>query len=67
MEELAPTYLPEVPLDLFSGKSLIYRPAENGYLLYSVGVNRRDDQGRSFEDDPPGDDLPIRMPPCKSP
>jgi hypothetical protein len=64
---LAPKYLPQVPLDLFSGKALIYRPAENGYLLYSVGVNGKDDQGRSYDDDPPGDDLVVRMPLPKLP
>ena len=65
LDELAPAYLPAVPLDLFSGKALIYRPTDNGYLLYSVGVNRQDDQGRSATDNPPGDDLPIRIPPGK--
>jgi hypothetical protein len=62
LASLVPNYLPEVPFDLFSSKALIYRPGEGGYLLYSVGVNRRDDQGHSWEDDPPGDDLAIRMP-----
>jgi hypothetical protein len=33
-----------------------------GYLLYSVGVNRKDEGGRGYEDDPPGDDLTVRMP-----
>jgi hypothetical protein len=61
-DALAPTYLPEIPQDLFSGRPLIYRPADQGYLLYSVGVNGRDEQGRSFDDDPRGDDLAIRMP-----
>jgi hypothetical protein len=62
LEALAPAYLEQVPDDLFSGKALIYRPAEKGYLLYSVGVNGRDDGGRSSLDNPPGDDLAIRMP-----
>jgi hypothetical protein len=62
LDALTPKYLTTVPQDLFSGKALIYRPSENGYLLYSVGVNGRDDDGRSFDDDPPGDDLPVRMP-----
>jgi hypothetical protein len=62
LEALAPTYLAEVPSDLFSGKALIYRPSENGYLLYSVGVNGRDDGGRGSADTPPGDDLHVRMP-----
>jgi hypothetical protein len=62
LDSLAPKYLPTVPQDLFSGKALIYRPANDGYLLYSVGVNCRDDEGRTYDDDPPGDDLPVRMP-----
>jgi hypothetical protein len=62
LDELAPRYLAAVPDDLFSGKSLVYRPAEKGYLLYSVGVNGEDEGGRSRDDDPPGDDLSVRMP-----
>jgi hypothetical protein len=62
LDVLAPKYLAEVPSDLFSDKALIYRPSENGYLLYSVGVNGRDDGGRGSADTPPGDDLRVRMP-----
>ncbi len=62
LDDLAPKYLATVPGDLFSGKPLIYRPEANSYLLYSVGVNGKDDGGRSFGDDPPGDDLVVRMP-----
>lgn len=62
LEMLAPAYLPRVPGDIFSGKALIYRPTEKGYTLYSVGINERDDGGRSYQDDPRGDDLVVRMP-----
>jgi hypothetical protein len=62
LEALAPKYLPRVPGDLFSGKPLIYRPSAKGYLLYSVGINGQDEQGRSEEDDPNCDDLAVRMP-----
>jgi hypothetical protein len=62
LDALAPKYLAEVPGDLFSGKALIYRRTENGYLLYSVGVNGRDDGGRGPADTPRGDDLHVRMP-----
>jgi hypothetical protein len=62
LEALAPKYLAAVPGDLFSGKALVYRPSEKGYLFYSVGINGRDEGGRSYEDDPPGDDLVVRMP-----
>jgi hypothetical protein len=59
---LTPKYLGKIPMDLFSGKPLIYRPTENGYVLYSVGVNGQDEQGQSYNDQPPGDDLVVRMP-----
>src|SRR5262249_54033826 len=61
LDALAPKYLPQIPGDLFSGKALIYRPAEKGYLFYSVGANGKDDGGRTFDDNPPGDDLRVRM------
>ena len=62
LDHLAPKYLATVPLDIFSGKALNYRPAEKGYLLYSIGVNGKDEEGRWFEDEPPGDDHRVRMP-----
>jgi len=67
LETLAPKYLATIPHDLFSGKALIYRPSEKGYLLYSVGVNGEDEEGRTYEDDPSGDDLAVRMPLPKLP
>ena len=62
LDDLAPKYLAAVPDDLFSGKALVYRPTDKGYLFYSVGVNGKDEGGRSFNDDPAGDDLPVSMP-----
>jgi len=62
LDELAPKYLTKVPDDVFAAKPLIYRPAEKGYLLYSVGDNGKDEGGRWRDDDPPGDDLRVRMP-----
>ncbi|HTU89104.1 MAG TPA: hypothetical protein VMF69_03310 [Gemmataceae bacterium] len=62
LDALTPKYIDKIPKDLFSDKPLIYRPSDNGYLLYSVGVNGRDEQGRSYNDRPQGDDLTIRMP-----
>jgi hypothetical protein len=63
LDALAPKYLAEVPKDSFTNGWLIYKPAANGYLLYSVGVNGKDDGGRGYDDQPPGDDLVVRMPP----
>jgi hypothetical protein len=62
LANLAPKYLATVPNDLFSGKSLSYKPTEKGYLFYSVGVNGLDEGGRSDTDDPPGDDISVTMP-----
>jgi hypothetical protein len=62
LDALAPKYLPAVPGDVFSGKALVYRPADKGYLVYSVGPNGKDDGGRWYDDDPPGDDPRVRMP-----
>jgi hypothetical protein len=61
---LAPKYLAAIPNDLFSGKALIYRRDANGYLLYSVGLNGKDDGGASRYDSPDsdGDDIAVRMP-----
>lgn len=62
LSDLTPKYLDAIPDDIFSGKSLIYRVEKDGYLLYSIGINGKDEGGRWFDDDPPGDDLRVRMP-----
>jgi hypothetical protein len=62
LSALAPKYLPQIPLDIFSGKPLVYRLTENGYLLYSVGPNGKDEDGRGYTDEPRGDDISVRMP-----
>jgi hypothetical protein len=62
LDELAPKYLPKVPGDVFSGGPLIYQPEGHGYLLYSVGPNGLDEDGHGRDDDPPGDDIRVRMP-----
>jgi len=50
LAELAPDYLAEVPRDIFAEQELIYRPTEDGYLLYSVGPDFDDDGGTPPED-----------------
>ncbi len=60
--QLAPMHIAEVPSDLFTGQPLKYRRTADGYLFYSVGDNEKDEEGRSFNDDPRGDDLVVRMP-----
>jgi hypothetical protein len=76
LAELSPNYLSEVPKDPCSDREFLYRPRGNGYLLYSVGRNGKDDGGSSWMDNPkefPGatdmdkvpDDIAIRTPEAK--
>ena len=50
LAELSPRYLESIPVDPHSGSALKYVPQEKGFLLYSVGRNGVDDQGKSAED-----------------
>lgn len=45
LEVLVPEYLARVPADPNGDGPLKYRRTDNGYLLYSVGINGRDDGG----------------------
>ena len=46
LEQLVPKYLAKIPEDLFVGKPVRYRRQAQGYLLYSVGPNQKDDGGQ---------------------
>ena len=63
---LVPQYINRVPQDLFSGRDLHYHREGPGFLLYSVGVNGKDDGGKSVEDrtswEEHWDDLVVRVP-----
>ena len=62
LDALTPDLLKQVPLDLFSGKPLNYSRTKDGYLLYSIGPNEKDEGGRYYDDEPRGDDPRVRMP-----
>ena len=51
LDQLVPQFIPAVPPDPFDGKPLRYKPADKGYLLYSVGDNLTDDGGVEYSDD----------------
>jgi hypothetical protein len=60
LAELVPAYLDRVPLDVVNGQPLHYRRTENGkFVLYSVGLDGKDDGGKPTESkrptDSPGD------------
>ncbi len=50
LADLTPNYVAEVPKDIFNDSELHYRLEGKGYLLYSVGVNGKDDGAKSYED-----------------
>jgi len=39
-------FLPGQPVDPFSGKPLIYKQDGDGFVLYSIGENMKDDGGK---------------------
>ena len=43
-------YLTQLPIDLYSGKPLVYRKTDDSFILYSVGLNYTDDGGESGKD-----------------
>ncbi|MBP7705908.1 MAG: hypothetical protein KA243_01550 [Candidatus Aminicenantes bacterium] len=47
LDELVPGLLSEVPIDPFTGKPLVYRREGEGFIVYSLGSNEKDDGGRS--------------------
>ncbi|MHC4399356.1 MAG: hypothetical protein ACYTG0_06735 [Planctomycetota bacterium] len=62
LARLVPEYLEEIPADPFGEGEVRYKRRGKGYLLYSFGMNREDDEGRSWDQEPYGDDVVIRMP-----
>ena len=65
LAEVAPRYVKELPKDIFNNDAdLHYVRKGDGYLLYSVGPNGKDDGGKTRDDAKNGenwDDLVVRM------
>lgn len=64
LADLTPKYVAEIPKDIFADGELHYQPQASGFLLYSVGVNEKDDGGKSSADckaDEGWDDLVVRI------
>ncbi len=62
LDALAPKYIPEVPLDRYTDKPLVHKTTDDGYLLYALGPNMKDDGGTSLDDDRVNYDIVVRMP-----
>jgi len=61
LDALAPRYIARVPRDLFNEQPLHYKRQADGFLLYSVGANGVDEGGRTFDSQPPGDDIVLKI------
>ena len=48
LQSLVPAYLASVPIDPFSGDPLTYKPDTDGYLLYSLDTNLKNDGGALY-------------------
>lgn len=59
LDALVPEYLKEVPRDLFVDQPLKYRRQGEGYLLYSVGPNTKDDGGAKDNTKDGPDDIAV--------
>ncbi|MEI8196544.1 MAG: hypothetical protein WCI73_11595 [Phycisphaerae bacterium] len=60
LSELAPTFLARIPVDPFSNLPMIYRREGNGFILYSVGFNGKDDGGKDHLDQKDADDIVVK-------
>jgi hypothetical protein len=45
LDDLVPGYLDALPVDPYSGRGLLFRAEARSYAIYSLGPNRRDDNG----------------------
>ncbi len=45
LDELLPAYIDSIPIDPFTGSQLLYHRDQNSFVVYSVGLNRKDDKG----------------------
>jgi hypothetical protein len=64
--DLTPNYVAEVPKDIFNDSELHYRLEGDGYVLYSVGFNGKDDGAKRYDDRKKEyddwDDIVVRVP-----
>ena len=48
LAELAPALLPSVPTDPIDGKHLRFKSRDEGFVVYSIGSDEKDDGGTEF-------------------
>ena len=45
LKELVPDYIENLPVDPYDGKNIKYKIIEDGYIVYSIGDDQKDDGG----------------------
>ncbi len=50
LADLTPKFSPQIPEDPYDGKPLRYLPRNDGFMVYSLGPNEKDDGGRTYKD-----------------
>jgi hypothetical protein len=61
LDELKPLIVEPGLTDPFTDKAFVYKPDENGFVLYSLGSNEQDDSGRTYGEAEGVDDLVVRV------
>jgi hypothetical protein len=60
LADLVPGILPELPKDPFTGRDFVYKREGEGFLLYSLGQNAKDEGGKWDEKNRYQHDIPWR-------
>jgi hypothetical protein len=54
LQDLVPKYISAVPQDPFSGREMLYKYDQDGYVIYSIGDNLKDDGGETEQSEDVG-------------
>jgi hypothetical protein len=62
LQELVPEFCASIPIDPFDGAPVKYKKLENGYVIYSIGADGKDDGGAEYDPkNPAGYDLTFKV------
>jgi len=61
LDSILPAMRPEQLQDIFTGEPYLYTSEGEGYLLYSVGLNLKDDGAQDYNAIPRKDDIVVRQ------
>lgn len=57
LEALVPRFIGELPIDPFSGRSFIYQTEGKGFIVTSIGPNRKTDESKAGAAESERDDI----------